>query len=522
MQSKSPAVNKLLTATSSIPVWPGRYHDLTLAEAAVLSTEPMQRLRRLRQIGLAYHELPLSEHTRFSHSLGTSYWAMRMMDGVALHDDAVLNKMETRLGPDFSLRLLIRLFALVHDIALLPLGHTMRFQLNLFEEHSFFDQSMRNCLVRVVDQCSHRLAAAASDAAERQALVAAIEAHFELVAAVTRAPRLVEGAAPTALTPEHSTDSIVANIPILTFIYDLVHGVYSADLIDICVRDMFVAGRTWEMPVALLSAGRALCCKPDDTSWPPKARANGHGLREIFRYGVNATKEGSAETAILTDLLHVHQTRFDLAEKAFYSRRKCVADAMLDKCIRRLRDSNVVGLRKLLDPPTLLRMGDDALIDGLIELEKNLESNHRSLAADIRDGALFEEILTVDATRHPGFNEMFGHLQSPSERTALEARVAELLVGLNAEDVVVGILPAQMQSKTPDTLVKWHDERVLPFHDLASEINFPVAATSLADQYQRLRRVVISVSTNQAKSHRVVEASRIALSQRHDLFDRAH
>jgi hypothetical protein len=200
MRLKLDAVNLLLSPKAEVPVWPGRLHVLTLAEQEMIRTEPMQRLRRLRQIGLAYHALPLSEHTRFSHRIGTSYWASRMLDSLAPADRAMVEAMEDRLGPHLSLPLLVRLIAIVHDIALLPLGHTLRFQLCLFDGHAFFDEAMSNCLLRVVDGCSENLMSHGTDRDERQAIKQALQAHFKLVAAVARVPRLLAGAVPHPLT----------------------------------------------------------------------------------------------------------------------------------------------------------------------------------------------------------------------------------------------------------------------------------------------------------------------------------
>ena len=44
--------------------------ELEPAEARLLDTPALQRLRRLRQLGLAYLAFPSAEHSRFSHALG--------------------------------------------------------------------------------------------------------------------------------------------------------------------------------------------------------------------------------------------------------------------------------------------------------------------------------------------------------------------------------------------------------------------------------------------------------------------
>jgi hypothetical protein len=103
----------------------------------------------------------------------------------------------------------------------------------------------------------------------------------------------------------------------------------------------------------------------------------------------------------------------------------------------------------------------------------------------------FEQAFNAQAIAIPDFVDLFDHLSSPAERTALEKRLAGLLPGINADDVVVGILPRQMQGKPADTLVAWCDGQAMPMDRLAAAIGFPPLASVLPEQYQRLRRLTI-------------------------------
>ena len=512
--NKSAAVQALLATVRTVPVWPGCSHDLTVAEAAVLATEPMQRLRRLRQIGLAYHALPMAEHTRFSHSLGTAFWAVRMLEAVGAGDPCAVVALEDELGPDVSLDLVVRLFALVHDIALLPLGHTLRFQLALFGGHGVFDALFRDCLERVAAAAPARLAVG-NDAASRQALETALGTHLALGAAVAHVPRLLAGAAPEPLHEAVAPEAVIAALPVLTLVYDVVHGVYAADLIDICVRDLFAAGRRWSMPATLLPAGAVFRCTPQSEAWPSPGGANGHGLAAIHRYGVQAVDaKGRVDTAVLTDLLHVHKSRFDIAEKAFYAPTKCIADAMLDKLVRRLHAASPVALERLLAPERLIRIGDDALLDALVKLEQDVDPGGPGLAMALRDGALYEDVFALDSLSTPGFDDVCEQLKAPEVRTAAEARIAAE-AGLNSSDVMIGLLPASMQGKPADTLVGWQGGRVLPFDALAAEIGFPAAARNLLDQYRRLRRLTVCAPRRCSAAPELVASARAALALKH-------
>jgi HD superfamily phosphohydrolase len=61
-------------------------HDLIRIECpfakALIDTEPFQRLRRIKQLGLANMVYPGAEHTRFNHSLGVYHLAHEAMDAI--------------------------------------------------------------------------------------------------------------------------------------------------------------------------------------------------------------------------------------------------------------------------------------------------------------------------------------------------------------------------------------------------------------------------------------------------------
>ena len=51
-------------------------------EIQVLDTAVMQRLRRIKQLGMAYLVYPGCMHTRFEHCLGTLAMAQRILDAL--------------------------------------------------------------------------------------------------------------------------------------------------------------------------------------------------------------------------------------------------------------------------------------------------------------------------------------------------------------------------------------------------------------------------------------------------------
>ncbi|MFH1787127.1 MAG: HD domain-containing protein [archaeon] len=82
---------------------------LTKLEVQLIDSPYVQRLRNIRQLGLAYLVYPGANHTRFEHSLGVCHLAGKLARNLRL--------------PASSIRLL-RAAALLHDIGHGPFSHT--------------------------------------------------------------------------------------------------------------------------------------------------------------------------------------------------------------------------------------------------------------------------------------------------------------------------------------------------------------------------------------------------------------
>ena len=93
--------------------------ELDDAEAALLDTAPLQRMRRLRQLGLAYLAFPAAEHSRFTHALGALAVGERVFSSLREHDpDAFSSDREYR-----ERRRLLRASLLLHDVGHGPFSH---------------------------------------------------------------------------------------------------------------------------------------------------------------------------------------------------------------------------------------------------------------------------------------------------------------------------------------------------------------------------------------------------------------
>jgi HD superfamily phosphohydrolase len=107
--------------------------ELDDAEVALLDTPVVQRLRRLRQLGLASMAFPAAEHTRFGHVLGALAAGERVIDSLRRHDDAGYFANEA----DFALqRRLLRVSLLLHDVGHGPFSHASEAVLGQHEERT--------------------------------------------------------------------------------------------------------------------------------------------------------------------------------------------------------------------------------------------------------------------------------------------------------------------------------------------------------------------------------------------------
>ncbi len=93
--------------------------ELEPAEARLLDTPALQRLRRLRQLGLAYLAFPSAEHSRFSHALGALAVGSRAFDALLRHGRQFFTN-ETDVAYQ---RRLVRAALILHDVGHGPFSH---------------------------------------------------------------------------------------------------------------------------------------------------------------------------------------------------------------------------------------------------------------------------------------------------------------------------------------------------------------------------------------------------------------
>lgn len=124
-----------------------RFIELDDGEARLLDLPQLQRLRRLRQLGLAYLAFPSAEHSRFTHALGALAVGSRAFDEIVRHgagffSDAAQVAYQRRL---------VRAALLLHDIGHGPFSHACEAVLGVRHEDRTKQLLAMNDLRRAVE-----------------------------------------------------------------------------------------------------------------------------------------------------------------------------------------------------------------------------------------------------------------------------------------------------------------------------------------------------------------------------------
>lgn len=441
----------------TIDVWAGCAHTLTRAEEALVASPAFQRLRRLRQMGLAFHAWPNAENTRAAHSFGVAYWACRFLDALRHGPDAAtqagLNAAARELE-GLSFDVVLRLFALLHDIDLLPLGHTLRYQSGLFAE-----------------------------APGRPRLWACVDAIKAGAADLTGFDRHLDAAA-EILADEGAAH---ARLPV-----ELVNSGLGADLVDFALRDSFAITRRQMFPAGLAEALRLV------------ETEDGWGL------ALDASDPATARPRVtLADDLYL--ARFEVFAASVFHPVKLAADAMLDLALRRLGSD---AGRTLLPEPLLLTMGDDELVARLAPAE---EAAARRIGAEpvvgtLQVGRLHEEAWrTEDLAGFRHRPESFRALAlDPAWRDEAEAALTARLPWAGAGDVIVAVSAPTMQAKPANARFAGADGVVFTLAEAPAH-GFDVQAEDTASRYERLWSLRVYVSASRREHARDVAAVAQAL-----------
>lgn len=273
-------------------------------EQLIIDSPPMQRLRRVRQLGTTHLVYPGATHSRFSHALGTLRAAQNLLDAVADnrrvpgHVPDLLDEW-AETGPDELTRrfaeatVLARLGGLMHDLCHVPLGHTIEDDLKVLRSHD------------------------------------SNEARFDLLWAQlgSEGRRAIEAASGLKTELRHL---ILSKIDmgedwrsVYPFVEDIVGNTICADLMDYLSRDHHHAGLPMQIGHRFV----------DHFYVMPSSNVR-HPMKMIIR----TTRKGQQRQDIKTELEKYLRYRYELTERVLTHHAKTSADAMIGKLLEMWSD----------------------------------------------------------------------------------------------------------------------------------------------------------------------------------------
>jgi HD superfamily phosphohydrolase len=224
-----------------IRLGPKQVHDpiwgtisLRPLEVALLDSPLLQRLRHLKQLGVAHWVYPGADHSRFEHTLGVLYQTQQLISAINRVD--VTKYVEQVISED-DLQML-RIAALMHDIGHPVLSHVSEYALRLDPKILLEVQRERRAVGEKAT-VSELVAAkiVRSQSFEELLRVIGIEhgkANLAMTNWVTDPKGFADRVAKTILG-----QNVASRIPLM---HEIISGPYDADKLDYMVRDPKAAG----------------------------------------------------------------------------------------------------------------------------------------------------------------------------------------------------------------------------------------------------------------------------------------
>jgi len=248
---------------------------LTSEELRILDTPQMQRLRGVRQLGMAYLVYPSAQHSRFEHSIGVAEMSRRMVESI--QRNANLNPAELLGVPEREARI-IRIAALIHDCTHIPFGHGIEDQTGLFPRHD----------------SAYRYEERLSQKTELGRVLRELGVLDEVMAVLIQKP----GDASSRVPP---------------YWCQILSDTIDADVLDYLKRDALFTGLNLYYDERVLSH-----FKVD---------------RRTGNMFIDLAKHRMLREDILSEIVRVLEARYYFSERVYYHHAKVAAGAALAKCV---------------------------------------------------------------------------------------------------------------------------------------------------------------------------------------------
>ena len=353
-------------------------------EIIIINHAAFQRLRRLRQLGLAHLLYPGATHSRFEHSIGTLNVSQKIIDHVNENYERKAKTVQNNANEwkisniDYITTRFIRLSALLHDIGHVPLGHTLEDELSHLPDHDGQDRldSISNRKFTeytfFIDQ---KETTTQQDGWSLKDLINTLYhdympdnlqnkiSPYKLISHLICKNSPQNQDATIKEKWEEDEKNIKSHFEI-NVCKDIVGNTICADFLDYIFRDWYHIGKIVIEDPRLYQYMEVLEGKEESV------------------FVINVGQNNKLRHDALTSIMELLESRYKLTETVLFHRTKLSFIALLDRCLLEIRDLyKVVGIEesdftKLLET-LLLKGSDDGLYKILEELKDGGDEKHK-------------------------------------------------------------------------------------------------------------------------------------------------
>lgn len=405
---------------------------------ALLGTDALQRLGRIYQLGYAHLVYRGGTHTRLSHVMGATHTAGKLVDSLRQNyaqknDYWPLGAISPSVFLPFPgkvidlrwefVRHICSWAALLHDVAHIPLGHTLEDEFEkLYPKHDDFhsdrlaylwvgDSSGEISEIKEVLQNerlypeSFRQLGVTPDEVYGAVLLSCLHKEApskddELKKSFAKVIQGLDDSTPIHKALKKALVDTSARAAFYPFFADLVGDTICADYLDYLRRDPTNVG------LDVLRDDRVISCfyvGREETDEP-----------NLYRMALSLVdRSGHPRLDTCTGVIDLVRQRFRFAEIIYYHKTKIAASAMFAKAIKLIGKPNEVGLRK-----EVISIADIAKLSaGVVDRTKDVSDlRRRMLPSDLLDPEVGDESLHL-MLEYRGWDQVAGAATMRDQKT---------------------------------------------------------------------------------------------------------
>ncbi|MBI5894011.1 MAG: HD domain-containing protein [Deltaproteobacteria bacterium] len=446
---------------------------VTKLEKDIIDTPEFQRLRFIKQLTTTYLVYPSAIHTRFEHSLGVLQTVEYMMKCIG--NNRHVGKEQKTIEPQE--RKIIRLAALLHDIANIPFGHTLEDETCVIESYQ-------------EDKDRFDIVLGKKTTIGKKIWNELGEAGYNLLRDILTAKK--------DETPEPGDKAkqwkYVWELDNHAYMYDIVKNTVCADLLDYLKRDFYFCNLPLTIP------DRFLHFLYIHNGEFPYIHNGKKMTREGKRLAIKLWKRDELKPRqdIISELIQLLENRYFLSERVYFHHAKIIGAAMIGAAVWDAQQNNLLTL------DNLHKFGDDELLNYLRNLKdadgKDYTGPAKTLADKIYERKLYKCLgYAIKRKDIKGDNPLEDPLErlkkdyhdNAENRTKTENILCEI-IGVKTGSILIYCPDPDMNLKPAEMFVTWHGG-IKKFKDIDNEL-VQNKVKAILDSHKELWQLQVLIS----------------------------